>query len=67
MSVITYQRIQLFVDKVRGRWIARDEKGNYWVLEGEKPWEQRRQITLNEEIHLEPVPGHYKCMLGVPG
>lgn len=67
VSVITHKRIQLFADKVQGRWIVCDEKGIYWVLAGENTWEQRQQITLNDEIDLQPVPGHYKRMLGVPG
>lgn len=67
VSVVTHQKIQLFVDKPGGRWIVRDEKGIFWVLAEQAPWEQRQQISLNDEIQLEPVPGHYKHMLGVPG
>lgn len=67
MSVITHKRIQLFVDKRSRRWIARDEKGNFWALADANPWEERQQVIMNEEIHLEPVPGHYKHMLGIPG
>ena len=32
----------------------------------DNPWEQRQPFTPAEETELEPVPGHYKYMLGLP-
>ena len=48
-------------------WIVRDPEGNFWIVPPvEKPWENRESFTPTEETNLEPVPGHYKYMLGLP-
>ena len=31
----------------------------------EDPWDQRQPFYPTEETELEPVPGHYKYMLGL--
>ena len=57
----------LFVEKSSQRWIVRDPDGCYWSLPSdEKPWDHRRPFQPTEESELEPVPGHYKYMLGLP-
>ena len=30
------------------------------------PWDERQPFIPAEETELEPVPGHYKQMLGLP-
>lgn len=67
-TVVTKQRIHLFVDKTSLQWIAREEDGSYWVLTSrENPWEHRQAVRSIDQLQLEPVPGHYKHMLGIPG
>lgn len=57
----------LFVDRTTRQWVVLDQDGNYWILPNvERPWDQRRLIHLTEETELEPIPGHYKHMLGLP-
>ena len=57
----------LYVEKRSQQWIVRDADGKFWSLpSGENPWDRRQPFQLTEEADLEPVPGHYKDMLGVP-
>jgi hypothetical protein len=57
----------LYVDKANQRWIVRDLEGNFWsVPSTDNPWDDRQPFTPAEETELEPVPGHYKTMLGLP-
>jgi hypothetical protein len=57
----------LYVDRSRQQWIVRDPDGNFWVLPFvENAWEHRQPFHTTEETELEPVPGHYKHMLGLP-
>jgi hypothetical protein len=59
--------ISLFVDRATQQWIARDNDGQYWsVPVVEYPWNHRQPFEPTEDTELEPVPGHYKHMLGVP-
>lgn len=61
------QVISLFVDRSSERWIVRDPQGRYWVLPpGDEAWESRQPYEPIDEADLEPVPGHYKFMLGLP-
>jgi hypothetical protein len=67
-TVITKHKIRLFVDKASQQWIVQDIDGTFWVLAShDNPWEQRQAIQSTEQLQLEPVPGHYKHMLGIPG
>lgn len=67
-TTITKERIRLFVDRSNMSWIVMDSQGQYWVLSNEQnPWEHRTAYQPDESTRLEPVPGHYKTMLGVPG
>jgi hypothetical protein len=60
-------KVALFVEKRSRRWIVRDPDGNYWMLPGgENPWDQRQPFQPTEQTELEPVPGHYRYMLGLP-
>ena len=57
----------LFVDRSSQQWVARDGEGNYWSLPAtDNPWDDRQPFFPTEETELEPVPGHYKSMLGLP-
>ena len=59
--------LALFVDRSTEQWIVRDPEGNFWSLPStNNPWDERQPFTLAEETELEPVPGHYKHMLGLP-
>jgi hypothetical protein len=67
-SVIAHSKaaVALFVDKSGRRWIARDADGRFWVIPpGDDPWENRQPFDLPDDVELEPVPGHYKYMLGL--
>lgn len=65
---VTLSRLRLFVDRSSQQWIVLDSEGNYWIVPGAEnnPWEQRQRYYPSEETELEPVPGHYKSMLGLP-
>ncbi len=59
--------VALYVDKVSQQWVVRDRDGNFWSLpSSDHPWDDRRPFSPAEETELEPVPGHYKHMLGLP-
>lgn len=60
--------LRLFVDRSSQHWIVLDRDGKFWVVPSDtkNPWAQRQPYTPTEETELEPVPGHYKHMLGLP-
>ena len=60
--------VTLYVDRSNQQWIALDLEGNFWIVPGaaENPWDQRQPFYPTDETELEPVPGHYKHMLGIP-
>lgn len=59
--------ISIFVDRSKQQWVVRDREGNLWIVPTtENPWEHRQPFYPTEETALEPVPGHYKNMLGLP-
>ncbi len=67
MMTIRKQVALLFVDRASERWIVRDPDGKFWLLPSvPDPWEQREPFHATEDMNLEPVPGHYKNMLGLP-
>jgi hypothetical protein len=59
----------LYVDRTcPAHWIVRDRQGQFWrVPPGENSWARRQPFQPNSEADLEPIPGHYKYMLGLPG
>jgi hypothetical protein len=68
-KVITLRKctVALFADRSSQQWIVRDPEGNFWLLPPvEKPWDHREPFQPTEDSDLEPVPGHYKDMLGLP-
>jgi hypothetical protein len=58
----------IYVDRARpGHWIVRDREGRFWIVPpGEQPWDNRQPFEPIEDADLQPVPGHYGPMLGLP-
>jgi hypothetical protein len=66
--MLTLRKMTLYVDRSNQQWVVLDEEGHFWIVPGadDNPWNQRRPFHPTEETELEPVPGHYKSMLGLP-
>ena len=61
------QATALYVDRSTRQWVVRDPEGNFWAVPPtDNPWDDRQPFAPAEETELEPVPGHYKHMLGLP-
>jgi hypothetical protein len=59
--------VSIFVDRSSRQWIVLDREGTFWVVPAnDEGWSQRQPFTPNDESELEPVPAHYRYMLGVP-
>lgn len=59
--------VAVYVDRSRQQWVVRDSEGKLWILPpAENPWEHRQPFFPTEETELEPVPGHYKSLIGLP-
>jgi hypothetical protein len=58
----------IFVDRSSQQWIVLDPQGQFWIVpvEEEDAWKQRQPFYPTDETVLEPIPGHYKYMLGLP-
>jgi hypothetical protein len=68
MEVFRRTEVRIYVDRKSEQWIVLDPEGNFWSLpSSEKPWDDRQPFTPAEETELDPVPGHYKFILGIPG
>jgi hypothetical protein len=68
MVMIQKRAVALYVDKARPQHrIVRHPEGNFWIVPPvETPWDNRQPFEPTEDLELELVPGHYKCMLGLP-
>jgi hypothetical protein len=67
MEALQKRRVDIFVDRSRPQWIVRDPEGNFWLVpSAENPWDQRQPFQPTEQTDLEPIPGHYRDMLGLP-
>lgn len=68
MPLGTKPSLTLYVDRSLQQWIVLDPDGNFWSVPSveEDPWQQRQPYYPTEETELEPVPGHYKSVLGLP-
>jgi hypothetical protein len=67
MVATTKRAVALYVARATGQWIVRDAEGHFWSLPpDDNPWDGRQPFTPAEGTELEPVPGHYKHMLGLP-
>lgn len=59
--------LELYVDRVTKQWIVLDPQGNFWSMPCvDDPWRHRTPFSPSDETDLDPVPGHYKYMLGLP-
>ena len=59
--------VGLYVERSSQQWVVLGPEGNFWIVPSvENPWDQRQPFYPTEETELEPVPGHYKYMLGLP-
>jgi len=48
-------------------WVVGAPEGNFWIVPSvENAWDSRRPFSPTEETELEPIPGHYRFMLGLP-
>ena len=57
----------LFAARSSQQWVVRDPEGNYWLVPPiDDAWNHREPFRPTDETALEPVPGHYKDMLGIP-
>lgn len=60
-------QVTLYVDRSSQQWVVLDRDGQFWMLPNvENPWDQRQPLYPTAETELEPVPGHYKHLLGLP-
>ena len=67
MAMPRRQLVALFVERSSQQWIVRDPEGKYWIVPFvEGAWEHRQPFEPTAETDLEPVPGHYKYLLGLP-
>ena len=67
MTTGTKRMVALFVERSYQQWVVRDPEGNFWLLPSvEDPWRHRQPFSPTPESELEPVPGHYTSMLGLP-
>ena len=67
MIEVRKPHITLYVVRSTQQWVVLDVEGNFWILpNAENPWDHRQPMKPTEESELEPVPGHYKHMLGLP-
>jgi hypothetical protein len=59
--------VGIFVDRARPEfWVARDADGNFWIVPPvENAWDNREPFYPTDETQLEPIPGHYKYVLGL--
>jgi hypothetical protein len=65
-----HPQVSLYVDRSQPGdcWIVRDQAGDFWMVpSGDDAWERRQPYTPGEDTQLEPIPGHYKYLLGLAG
>jgi len=67
MTRVRKDIVAVFADRATRQWIVRDPEGNYWLVPPvSNPWDHRQPFQPSEEMELQPVPGHYKDLLGLP-
>jgi hypothetical protein len=59
--------LNLYVDRSSQQWIVLDTDGQFWIVpvNEEDAWTHRQPFCPTDETVLEPIPGHYKNMLGL--
>jgi hypothetical protein len=59
--------VAVYADRAGGRWVVRDAAGDFWALpHTDDPWRDREAVEIADGAELEPVPGHYRGLLGLP-
>jgi hypothetical protein len=67
MHALRTQAVAVYVDLAGGRWVVRDTDGRFWQLPPtDDPRQDREAFSPGGGAELEPVPGHYKYLLGLP-
>ena len=67
MTILRNALVAVYADRARQQWIVHDPEGNFWLVPSvANPWDHRQPIQPSKEMDLEPVPKHYKDMLGLP-
>jgi hypothetical protein len=67
MTTGTKRAVALFVERSCQQWVVRDPEGNFWLLPAvDNPWDHRQPFSPTAESELDPIPGHYTYMLGLP-
>jgi hypothetical protein len=68
MVITSVGKAAIYVDRTcTDHWIVRDPQGNFWIVPSvENPWDSRRPFQPTEQTDLQPIPGHYLFMLGLP-
>ena len=65
--MVAVRRFALYIDRSSQQWIVRDSEGKFWRLPSDdNAWDQRQPFCPNDDTDLEPIPAHYKYMLGLP-
>src|SRR5262245_26600868 len=61
------RRAAVFVERSTRQWVVLDPEGNFWILTTvDDAWRNRLPFYPTEDTGLDPVPGHYKHVLGLP-
>jgi hypothetical protein len=68
MSTGRKPALALYVDRSSQQWVVLDPEGNMWKVPVHEtnPWARRQPFYPTDETELQPIPGHYKHMLGLP-
>ena len=67
MFAVWRQHMGIFVDRASQQWVVLDPEGDFWIVPNvENPWDQRQPFFPTADHDLEPIPGHYKYILGLP-
>ena len=67
MVIARKRKVCLFVDRSSHNWVIQDPDGVFWTISPrEEAWEHKELFTPTDQTELEPVPDHYKYMLGLP-
>lgn len=65
--MVTVGKLTLYIDRTQQQWIVLDQEGKFWTVPPvDQAWSQRQPYYPSPETELEPVPGHYKYVLGLP-
>ena len=57
----------LYVERSTHQWVVLDPEGRFWILPAvDDPWINRLPFEPTEETGLDPIPGHYRHILGLP-